>query len=235
MSIITLSALLDQISGRIGEVIFCRDGVGGPYVRGFGPVFNPMTEYQTSVRSLLTTCSRTWAELSMANRAAWNAFAKAHKWPNRLSKDITLTGFDWFTKLLFQATYYKQPVDPAPSLDNPPTSLTVTPLTKVDIVSASAATKLITIMPTPGYQSIPNTRLLYFFSQLLPVGITKAKQVNFSYSTINDEDSPVEYDHQAGRYQPPTVGARCIIGVARMNLTSGVLTERIDKVVTWAA
>lgn len=236
MSIITVSALLDQISGRIGSVIFCRDGIGGPYVRGFGPVFNPATPYQEQVRSLLAATSKAWADLTATNRKNWNDFAKAHKWINRLAQETSISGIDWFCKLSFQANYYAEAGSPAVVLTNPPAGLNVKPLTKMKIVSASAATNRIIVTLTPAPAVHAGTLQGFMLSTLMRPGQTTELATQFAFVQPNDEDpSQIDYNHDVGRYPTPVAGDRCIIEAFRITHATGVMTNPVALEVTWAA
>ena len=236
MSIITLSALLDQISGRVGSVIFCRDGIGGPYVRGFGPVFNPSTPYQEEVRALLSATSKAWADLTATNRKNWNDFAKAHKWINRLAQETSISGIDWFCKLSFQANYYAEVGSAAVVLSNPPSGLDVKPLTKITLVSASAATNKIVVALTPVPAVFAGTLQGFNLSALMSPGQTRAPEANFAFVQPNDEDpSQIIYNHDVGRYATPVAGSRCIIEAFRITHATGVMTIPKALEVTWAA
>jgi len=232
MAILTTSPLVSTVSGRVDDIIFCRDGVGGPYARGTGIVFNPMTPWQLAVRSMFSDLARAWGALTDARREAWNEFTKKHPFANRLQHSITLTGLDWYVKLNFQRNYYKFPSVPALEITDPPTSLTVRPITQMTISTLDIGTMQPVLSVVPAPQADLDTNLVLFASRAMRAGATSTLPPTFVESLLN-ATTPVTFDWPTEHLGLPLLGQRVTIGAARLNLDSGAMTETLTRIGTW--
>lgn len=87
-----------QLSGSIGGSTFARNRFGN-YVRARTTPVNPNTAQQVVVRSILSELAVRWSStLTPAQRAAWENYADNIVMQNRLSDNITLTGYNHYIR-----------------------------------------------------------------------------------------------------------------------------------------
>jgi len=98
MALIRPGAVVGQISGRVGGVVFARNR-GGAYVRNGPAPVQPRTIYQTQVRNALSTASSAWDGLTEDQRKAWSEWAKLNPIKNRIGETVTLQGNAAFVEL----------------------------------------------------------------------------------------------------------------------------------------
>lgn len=101
MAIIKLGALIVGLRGTIGGVTYSANG-NGLYAKTWAKPTQPETPSQTQRRARYSTLAQNWASLSGAQRAAWNALTAAppEVVTNSLGDVITLSGWQWFTKIV---------------------------------------------------------------------------------------------------------------------------------------
>lgn len=91
------SVLASQYSGSAGSTTASR-GRWGSYMRRRSMVTNPNTEQQTTVRQAFGSLAAMWAGLGDARWAAWNAYAAATVWTDRMGQQIRLSGQQHFIR-----------------------------------------------------------------------------------------------------------------------------------------
>lgn len=98
MALIKLTAIVDNISGKLNGTVFARNK-GGHYMRSKSNPVNPRTSQQMEVRSAFGAIASAWRSLSEAARNAWNETAADFPYQNRLGDTKTLSGFGLHQKL----------------------------------------------------------------------------------------------------------------------------------------
>ncbi len=100
MALVKFGAAVNQVSGKIGGVVFLR-GKGGNVMRSWRKGVNPQTPAQTAQRERLAWLSNAWKGLTASQRKAWDTSAeenfRQHK--NRLGEVTQLTGHQLFLKV----------------------------------------------------------------------------------------------------------------------------------------
>ena len=86
-----------QLSGSVGGVVASHNK-GGQYLRNRSIPVNPNSVAQQLVRATFSAAAIDWAELTVAQRAAWEAYAVETPVLNRLGESITVAGFNMFTR-----------------------------------------------------------------------------------------------------------------------------------------
>lgn len=87
-----------QVSGSIGGTTFSHNR-SGAYKRNRSIPVNPNTARQQAVRNAVTSIAIAWdLTLSQAQRDAWNVYAAAVNWTNKLGQSIKLTGLNHFIR-----------------------------------------------------------------------------------------------------------------------------------------
>jgi hypothetical protein len=99
MALVKFGAGIIQASGSIAGVTHARNRFGN-YIRPRTKPVNPRSDLQTAVRSLMRYLTDYWssADMSDAERGAWNTYAAAIAMKNRLGENIYLTGFNMFIR-----------------------------------------------------------------------------------------------------------------------------------------
>ncbi len=97
MALITPSALIQTIRGKVGATVF-GNTQAGPIARARVVPRNPRTERQLAARSALAAAGAAWSALDPEVRAAWDAYAADTPVPSRLGGTIQISGFDMFVR-----------------------------------------------------------------------------------------------------------------------------------------
>lgn len=98
MALIKLTAIVDNISGKLNGTVFAKNK-GGHYMRSKSKPANPKTSFQTAVRARFGAIAQLWGALTQAQRNAWNAMASEFPYTNRLGDTKILSGFALHQKL----------------------------------------------------------------------------------------------------------------------------------------
>lgn len=98
MALIKLTAIVDNISGKLNGTVFARNK-GGHYMRSKSNPTNPKSIFQMAVRGDFGAMAGAWRQLPQAIRNAWDAAAPDFPYQNRLGDTKILSGFSLFMKL----------------------------------------------------------------------------------------------------------------------------------------
>lgn len=98
MALIKLTAVVDNISGKLNGSVFARNK-GGHYIRSKSNPTNPKTIDQTDNRVRFGQLASEWRGLAEGTRRAWNNIAPDFPYQNRLGDTKILSGFSLFQKL----------------------------------------------------------------------------------------------------------------------------------------
>lgn len=143
MALLTPGPLTSEVSGRIGGTIFAHNR-GGMYVRNGTKPSIVTTPSAQEFKAILGTVSKLWNNLSAAQIAAWNTYAANNPQKNRLGRQISLTGQNFFIKLNSRLLYAKAPSIALPPTAPPPNVAAVAAMS----VSSSGGTVSITFDDT---------------------------------------------------------------------------------------
>lgn len=127
MALIKLTAIVDNISGKLNGTVFSKNK-GGHYMRSKSMPSNPRTGFQYAVRARFGAIAQLWGALTEAQRDAWRAVANEFPYRNRLGDTKILSGFALHQKLNTNLAIIGQSF-----LSNPPE-----PVSPPGIVSVSA-------------------------------------------------------------------------------------------------
>lgn len=98
MALIKLTAIVDNISGKLNGTVFAKNK-GGHYMRSKSKPTNPRTAQQMAVRGAFGAISSAWRSLPEAARNAWNEMASDFPYINKLGDSKVLSGFALHQKL----------------------------------------------------------------------------------------------------------------------------------------
>ena len=147
------TAPVTYLSGRPGEesIVYAKTKAGN-VARQFAQPANPRTTSQQQVRGILTTLSKEWANISDANRDAWNTWAETQQWRDRFGTLIDVSGFAAYMRANMPLNGY---LDGTPS-NTPPTVAAPAPITLAANASYTNATNSLSFTLTHGITSIAN-------------------------------------------------------------------------------
>jgi hypothetical protein len=87
-----------QVSGSIGGTTYARNRFGA-YKRSRTVPVNPQSDAQVAARNRVANLSQAWSETLTANqRAAWDVYAAAVPWVNKLGQAVFITGFNHYVR-----------------------------------------------------------------------------------------------------------------------------------------
>jgi len=128
MAIITPGPTVAAISGSIGGTVYSRNR-GGAYIRNRAIPVDPNTSFQINVRAILAAQSQNWADLTDAQRAAFENWALQNLVTNALGNQIRLSGHQAFVQLNSRLALGGFATLTAPPILNAPLGLTSIALT----------------------------------------------------------------------------------------------------------
>jgi hypothetical protein len=99
MALIKFGAGIVEIVGSIAGVVHARNRYGN-YARPRTKPTNPKSTRQSAARANIQQLTDYWnsANMSDAQRKAWNTYASAIVWTNKLGEKTSLTGFNMFIR-----------------------------------------------------------------------------------------------------------------------------------------
>lgn len=115
MALIKLTAIVDNISGKLNGTVFANNK-GGHYMRSKSKPTNPQTPEQSLRRSIFASIASSWRELNQGQRNAWDQAAQDFPYTNRLGDTKILSGFSLHQKLNTNLSL----IDAAAELAGPP-------------------------------------------------------------------------------------------------------------------
>jgi hypothetical protein len=98
MALITPSALLSNISGKLGGGVFSKT-CGGSTLRIPPPRSRSLSSYQQVIQNRVTMLSRLWQTLDESARGEWNYFSSFYVCYSARSGSYKLGGYQLFIKL----------------------------------------------------------------------------------------------------------------------------------------
>lgn len=168
MALIKLTAIVDNISGKLNGTVFARNK-GGHYMRSKSNPINPRTVAQQAVRASFGAIAQLWRGLTNAQRDAWAAAASDFPYQNKLGDTKILSGFALHQKLNRNLELINnRPITdpPAPAVVPAPVSFSVQPVlddslrTEISFSAevAEGASAIISATPplSPGVKNFQN-------------------------------------------------------------------------------
>lgn len=183
MALIKLTAIVDNISGKLNGTVFAKNK-GGHYMRSKSMPSNPKTSFQTAVRARFGAIAQLWGALTQAQRNAWNAMASEFPYRNRLGDTKILSGFALHQKLNTNLAVIGQS-----AISNPPEPISPNGIISVS-GAASAASQEFTVQArfADSVLAVPATGVIMatpplregvsnFDTQLREIGTTKVSEL----------------------------------------------------------
>ncbi len=98
MTLIITGGGVGEASGSVGDLVFSRNRYGA-YLRKRTIPINPRSARQVVLRAAFSFLTTRWsAELSQAQRDAWDLYGESVTMTNRLGQAIFLTGFNHYLR-----------------------------------------------------------------------------------------------------------------------------------------
>jgi hypothetical protein len=120
MARFTPSAFLSDIRGKVGSIVFQRNG-SGHIIRSVGAISNPASNVQRIARSYMAQLYKEWLSLTAAQQSDWTAFAVFANLKMKHNGSLYLTGYSTFIQINFIRLCYSLAIlsDPFNSSDVP--------------------------------------------------------------------------------------------------------------------
>lgn len=232
MALIKLTAVVDNISGKLNGSVFARNK-GGHYIRSKSNPTNPQTEKQNLVRSLLAGVSTDWRQLTNSQREAWKGATQDFPYQNKLGDTKIYSGFNLFVKHNQNLKNYDPdsptlttPKAPAPTI--PPFSVTGS----IGLAAIGNAISLAEVEMNFSERS-PNTVFLIYATPVLSHGVSNFRNrlrlidTNDGTSSVSNlliADITTSYRVAFG---VPADGAKIGYGVRAINTVTGQGSEMV--------
>lgn len=152
MALIKLTAIVDNISGKLNGTVFAKNK-GGHYMRSKSKPSNPKTSWQVAVRARFGAIAQLWGALTQAQRNAWNAMASEFPYINRLGDSKILSGFALHQKLNTNLAVIGKP-----AISSPPEPISPNGVIRIELDANSAEEEfIVTGEFTQGALAVPST------------------------------------------------------------------------------
>lgn len=98
MALVQLGPAVLDIRGSIGGTVFSKNRFGH-YMRSRTTPVNPQSDRQNTIRNIIQSVANTWSTvLTQAQRDAWEVYAAAISFVNKLGETVNLTGFNHYVR-----------------------------------------------------------------------------------------------------------------------------------------
>lgn len=97
MAITTNSALISEIRGKVGNLVFSRNA-SGPFVREYVSPVQPNSAGQQLYTSITADLTEYWRELPPRSKIRWKDFARDYPYYNALGQQRFYTGYQLFCR-----------------------------------------------------------------------------------------------------------------------------------------
>lgn len=224
MALIKLTAIVDNISGKLNGTVFARNK-GGNYMRSKSKPTNPRSLAQIAVRAAFGAIAQIWRALTPAQRHAWNAATEDYKYQNRLGDTKTLSGFALHQKLNRNLALIG-----LPPLTSPPSPIALT--APVDIKpTAIASPQEFDILVLNSNENLSNSHIVISATAAISPGVE-----NFSNRlriiSVQPVDPADTYDILAdytAQFGPLVAGQKIGVAVKYISNMSGEESTNVES------
>lgn len=232
MALIKLTAVVDNISGKLNGSVFARNK-GGHYIRSKSNPTNPQTEKQNLVRSLLSGVSTEWRQLTHGQREAWKGAAQDYPYQNKLGDSKIYSGFNLFVKHNQNLKNYDAS---SPTLTSPkPPAPTIPPFSVTGSIGLNAQGNTITLAEVEMNFSerSPATVFLIYATPVISHGVSNFKNRLRLIDTSDGTSSVGNLliaditNSYPAVFGVPADGAKIGYGVRAINLITGQGSEMV--------
>lgn len=226
MALIKLTAIVDNISGKLNGTVFSKNK-GGHYMRSKSMPSNPKTSFQSAVRARFGAIAQLWGALTEAQRNAWRAMASEYPYTNRLGDTKILSGFALHQKLNTNLALIGQP-----AVSNPPEPISPPGLIRLSLDASIAAEELnLQGEIADSVLSVPNVGVI-MATPPLREGVSNFTNQLREIGTVEDvtKISNVWNDY-VNRFGAPVAGQKIGFAVHTIALGSGIASVQITDTV----
>lgn len=223
MALIKLTAIVDNISGKLNGTVFSKNK-GGHYMRSKSMPSNPKTTFQSLVRARFGAIAQLWGALTEAQRDAWRAMASEFPYTNRLGDTKILSGFALHQKLNTNLAVIGQP-----AISDPPEPITPPGLVSLGITASGSAGEFgVTGEIAQSVASTPYNAVI-MATPPLKEGVSNFTNQLREIATVEDITSGVdigaEYRARFGAFK---AGQKIGIAVHTVAVSSGIASVAIS-------
>lgn len=218
MAKIRAGSIAGQISGSVGGITFGHNR-GGAYIRNRSLTVKHTTSYAMNAKQRFEAASSAWANLTDAQRLAWDSYAANYPITDAFGEKRILTGHQSFVGI-----NSRRNIGGDAQLDLPPAADSPNGLTSLSLTGDIGAGAF-TLVYTP--DPIAATEKLWMYGCILPhAGINYVKnRLKFIGLSSAAEQSP--YDWQAdfvARCGTPVVGQIVVAWIHVYDTASGLIS-----------
>jgi hypothetical protein len=184
MAVIKLGGMLAAARGKMGGLVFSRNG-GGDMIRRYVKPVNPNSVSQQAIRNRLTGLIQAWRGLTDAQRLAWNSVKNNFTSKNKVGDVIYLSGQQLFTKFNSNLLAAGEAIVSTPPLNSNEAAITLVSVA----ASSSAMTLTIDVAAVPVTAAVIVRATDGVSPGITNAGRSKFKQIaanpTFATSTFN--------------------------------------------------
>lgn len=223
MALIKLTAIVDNISGKLNGTVFAKNK-GGNYMRSKSKPSNPKTAAQMAVRAQFGAISSAWKALTESARSAWRESASNFPYINRLGDSKILSGFALHQKLNTNLDLIGESMLTFPPEPISPVNFSSI---KVDAIKPAEGPDQMNIL-APLVTSDPNVKTLIFATPPLSHGVENFENklrligVKLASSFASENNVNDLYEEVFGELP---VGAKVGVRVQNVSTVSGMASS----------
>jgi len=142
MALFVPGPAVSVVSGKIGGTVFAHNR-GGAYMRGYAIPTRVTSDSAQDVKAAFAAASQAYSNLTTAQIAAWDEYAKENPVSNRIGQLITLKGQSWAVAVNSRLNRFGEtPISVPPILPAPVIAVADTPVVDVNgtVATISVAT-----------------------------------------------------------------------------------------------
>ena len=216
MAVIKLGPTLSAARGKLGGMVFSRNG-GGDIIRRYVKPVNVNSVAQQEIRNRLTGLIQSWRGLTDAQRLAWNASKNNFTSKNKVGDVIFLSGQQLFTKFNSNMLAANLAIATLPPINSNEAAITLTNLVATGL--------LLTVSIDVASVPVTATTILRATDGLSPgisnVGRSKFKQIAAGpVFAINDFAAKTAYEAVFGLLSGKT-GQKVFVELLTLDKASG--------------
>ena len=228
MAVIKLGGMLAAARGKLGGLVFSRNG-GGDIIRRYVKPVNPGSVAQLEIRNRLTGLIQAWRALTDAQRLAWNAVKNNFTSKNKVGDTIFLSGQQLFTKFNSNLLAAGEAIVTTPPINSNEAAITLTEL----VAAAADFTLSIDVAAVPVTSAVIVRATDGLSPGISNAGRSKFKQIAANPTfAVNDWDGQSAYEAIFGLLSGKT-GQKVFVELVTIDIASGqvVGTSQISDII----
>lgn len=171
MATIQTGSIVNDLRGKVGNEVYCRNK-SGPFVRTLISPVQPDTSFQMDRRANMATVTANWQALTDEVRMRWNVLAAGMWSGNRLGVKRKISGFQLFKSR--HLALLTAAVATVPVARNDVEHISF----NFDIITASETSIVLEVFPVP---TSSNMRVYWYMSPAQSAGVMSANTPRYTF------------------------------------------------------